>query len=124
MSPHPQREISHRAAILIIAMAATIWGVGFPMTRIALSGGVSVGALMSVRFVVAGLLMVIIVRARGTAIRRRGVVDGIWLGIVLAVLFWLQTDGMRFTSTAKAGFITGLYVLFTPFDRSSRRDNE
>ena len=29
-------------------------------------------------------------------------------------LFWLQTDGMRFTTTAKSGFITGLYVLFTP----------
>jgi len=26
----------------------------------------------------------------------------------------LQTDGMRFTTTAKSGFITGLYVLFTP----------
>ena len=26
----------------------------------------------------------------------------------------VQTDGMRFTTTAKSGFITGLYVLFTP----------
>ena len=41
-------------------------------------------------------------------------VDGIWLGLVLVVIFWLQTDGMRFTTTAKSGFITGLYVLFTP----------
>ena len=74
----------------------------------------SVGVLMSVRFVVAGVLMAVIVRARGIAIRRRGVIDGVWLGIILAVLFWLQTDGMRFTTTAKSGFITGLYVLFTP----------
>ncbi len=114
MSPHPQREISHRAAVLIIATTATIWGLGFPATRIALNSGMSVGMLMSVRFVVAGVLMAIIVRGRGIAIRRRGVVDGVWLGIILAVLFWLQTDGMRFTTTAKAGFITGLYVLFTP----------
>lgn len=74
----------------------------------------SVGVLMSMRFVIAGGLMAIIVRARGIPLRRRGVVDGIWLGVVLAVLFWLQTDGMQYTTTAKSGFITGLYVLFTP----------
>jgi drug/metabolite transporter (DMT)-like permease len=115
MSPQPQSpDISHRTAVLIIALTAMIWGLGFPATRIALSGGLSVGVLMAMRFVVAGGLMAIIVRAKGIPIKRRGVTDGIWLGIVLAVLFWLQTDGMRFTTTAKSGFITGLYVLFTP----------
>jgi drug/metabolite transporter (DMT)-like permease len=107
-------EISHRRAVLTIAMAATIWGLGFPMTHFALSGGLSVGALMSLRFIIAGALMAIIVRAKRIPVQRRGVIDGIWLGIVLALLFWFQTDGMRFTTTAKAGFITGLYVLFTP----------
>jgi len=110
----PSKDVSHRAAVLIIATAAIIWGGGFPATRIALSGGMSVGVLMAMRFVVAGVLMAIIVQAKGIPIRRRGVIDGIWLGIVLATLFWLQTDGMRFTTTAKSGFITGLYVLFTP----------
>jgi len=107
-------EISHSTAVLIIAAAAVIWGLGFPATRIALSGGMPVGTLMSVRFMVAGMLLAIIIRVRGIPIRRPGVVDGIWLGFILAVLFWLQTDGMRFTTTAKSGFITGLYVLFTP----------
>jgi drug/metabolite transporter (DMT)-like permease len=107
-------EISHGSAVLIIAFTATIWGGGFPATRIALSDGMSVGVLMSMRFVVAGGVMAIIVYAKSIPILRRGVTDGIWLGIVLATLFWLQTDGMRFTTTAKSGFITGLYVLFTP----------
>ena len=107
-------QISHGHAVLIIAITATIWGGGFPATRIALSGGMSVGVLMSMRFVIAGGLMAIIVHARNIPVRRQGVVDGIWLGVVLATLFWLQTDGMRFTTTAKSGFITGLYVLFTP----------
>ncbi len=112
---NPSRPpISHPTAILIIASVATIWGFGFPMTRFALDGGISVGALMSVRFVLAGVLMSIIIRAKRIPIVRRGVVDGIWLGLVLAVIFWSQTDGMRFTTTAKSGFITGLYVLFTP----------
>ena len=110
----PQSGISHRAAVLIIALVATVWGFGFPMTRIVLDGGLSVGAQMSIRFPLAGLLMFAILRAKGIPIARRGVLDGIWLGLVLVVVFWLQSDGMRFTTTAKAGFITGLYVLFTP----------
>ncbi len=112
-TPH-QHAISHPTAVLIIALVATVWGFGFPMTRIVLDGGLSVGALMGLRFPLAGLLMFAIIRAKGIPITRRGVVDGIWLGLVLVVIFWLQSDGMRFTTTAKAGFITGLYVLFTP----------
>src|SRR5271169_1774557 len=110
----PEGGISHRTAALIIASVATVWGFGFPMTRIVLDGGLSVGALMSIRFPLAGLLMFAIIRAKGIPITRRGVLDGTWLGLVLVVIFWLQTDGMRFTTTAKSGFITGLYVLFTP----------
>ncbi len=112
-TPH-QPVISHRTAVFIVAVVATVWGFGFPMTRIVLDGGLSVGALMGLRFPLAGLLMFAIIRAKGIPITRRGVVDGIWLGLVLVVIFWLQSDGMRFTTTAKAGFITGLYVLFTP----------
>ena len=89
-------------------------GIGFPTTRIVLDGGLSVGALMGLRFPLAGLVMFIIIRSKRIPISRRGVLDGIWLGLVLVLVFWLQTDGMRFTTTAKAGFITGLYVLFTP----------
>jgi len=109
-----QPAISHPTAILIVASVATVWGFGFPMTRIVLDGGLSVGALMSIRFPLAGLLMFAIIRAKGIPITRRGVLDGVWLGVVMVVVFWLQTDGMRFTTTAKSGFITGLYVLFTP----------
>lgn len=106
--------ISHTTAVVIIALTASVWGLGFPMTRFALEGGISAGALMTVRFALGGLLMLIILRTKRVGIVRRGVLDGLWLGILLAILFWLQTDGMRFTTTAKSGFITGLYVLFTP----------
>ena len=112
-SSHPA-PVSHVTAVLTIASVAAIWGLGFPMTRIALNGGVSVGAFMSLRFLLAGVLMLIIIRGMRIPIVRRGLLDGLWLGLILAVIFWSQTDGMRFTTTAKSGFITGLYVLLTP----------
>jgi drug/metabolite transporter (DMT)-like permease len=99
---------------LLIASTAIIWGFGFPMTRFVLDSGVSVGALMSLRFLLAGIVFLVILRAKRIPLVRRGVIDGVWLGLILAVIFWSQTDGMRFTTTAKSGFITGLYVLFTP----------
>ncbi|HSY12414.1 MAG TPA: DMT family transporter [Verrucomicrobiae bacterium] len=111
--PHPV-PVSHTTAVLLIASTAVVWGFGFPMTRFALETGISVGALMSLRFLLAGVVFAIILRAKSIRIVRRGVLDGLWLGIILAVIFWSQTDGMRFTTTAKSGFITGLYVLFTP----------
>jgi drug/metabolite transporter (DMT)-like permease len=110
---HPA-PVSHTTAVLLIASTAVIWGFGFPMTRIALGSGISVGALMGLRFLLAGIVFLVILRAKRVPIIRRGVLDGLWLGLILAVIFWSQTDGMRFTTTAKSGFITGLYVLFTP----------
>jgi drug/metabolite transporter (DMT)-like permease len=100
--------------VFLIASTAVVWGFGFPMTRFALQGGISVGALMSLRFLLAGIVFAIILRVKRIAIVKQGLLDGLWLGIILAVIFWSQTDGMRFTTTAKSGFITGLYVLFTP----------
>ncbi len=113
-APAQPVRISHGMAVVTIAIIATIWGFGFPVTRIALERGVSVGSLMSARFLLAAVVMALVIRAKGIAITRRGLLDGLWLGIVLAAIFWAQTDGMRFTTTAKSGFITGLYVLFTP----------
>jgi drug/metabolite transporter (DMT)-like permease len=109
-----QAGISHSTAVLIIAAVAAAYGFGYPMTRIVLDHGLSVGAMMSIRFPLSGLLIFAIIRARGIPLTLRGMLDGVWLGVVLVFVFWLQTDGMRFTTTAKSGFITGLYVLFTP----------
>lgn len=105
---------SHLVAVISLALTAAIWGGGFPATKYGLQAGLSVGALLTLRFAIgtAGLgLMVALLRI---PIRRQAVKDGLWLGLVLATLFWLQTDGLRFTTTSKSGFITGLYVIFTP----------
>ena len=110
----PQSRASHLFAVLSLAAIALIWAGGFPATKYCLQAGLSVGALLSIRFAIgtAGLgFMLLLLKVR---IRRQDALDGLWLGLVLATLFWLQTDGLRFTTTSKSGFITGLYVIFTP----------
>jgi len=110
----PESRGSHLFAVLSLAVIAFIWAGGFPATKYCLQAGLSVGALLSIRFAIgtAGLgLMLLLLRV---PFRRREALDGLLLGLVLVTLFWLQTDGLRFTTTSKSGFITGLYVIFTP----------
>jgi len=110
----PESRASHLVAVFALAGIAIIWAGGFPATKYCLQAGLSVGALLSIRFAIgtAGLgLMLLLLKVR---VRRQDALDGLWLGLVLATLFWLQTDGLRFTTTSKSGFITGLYVIFTP----------
>ena len=91
-----------------------IWAGGFPAAKYGLQAGLSVGALLSLRFAIGALGLGFMMVLLKVPIRRRDALDGLWLGLVLATLFWLQTDGLRFTTTSKSGFITGLYVIFTP----------
>jgi drug/metabolite transporter (DMT)-like permease len=52
----------------------------------------------------------------GASPRQRGVVPtGIVLGLFLFGGASLQQAGLQFTTVAKSGFITGLYVVFVPF---------
>lgn len=110
----PDSRPSRLVAVISLAAIAAVWGGGFPATKYCLNAGLSVGALLTIRFAIGtaglGLLMLLL----RVPIRRREALDGLWLGLVLTTLFWLQTDGLRFTTTSKSGFITGLYVIFTP----------
>jgi len=97
-----------------MAAIAAVWGGGFPATKYCLQAGLSVGALLTIRFAIGAVGLGLMMLLLGVPIRRQDALDGLWLGLVLATLFWLQTDGLRFTTTSKSGFITGLYVISTP----------
>lgn len=105
---------SHLTAVLALGVTALIWAGGFPATKYALQAGLSVGALLSLRFAIGTLALGTMLVLLKVPLRRRDVLDGVWLGLLLAATFWLQTDGLRFTTTSKSGFVTGLYVIFTP----------
>jgi drug/metabolite transporter (DMT)-like permease len=48
------------------------------------------------------------------ALPREGLVAGIGVGVLLAAAYAFQTAGLDRTTVASTGFITGLYVVFTP----------
>jgi drug/metabolite transporter (DMT)-like permease len=107
-------RITHGTAVLGLLGTAFIWGGTFAAVAYVLRQGVPVGALLALRFGIGSLALGALLLALGIRPRRPELRDGLLLGLVLFGTFWLQTDGLRFTTTAKSGFITGLYVIFTP----------
>jgi drug/metabolite transporter (DMT)-like permease len=110
----PAQSRKHTAAVLGVLLAASIWGGSFAAMKFALQAHLSVGLMLTLRFSLGTLCLGLLMLALRVPVRRRAVADGLWLGLLISAIFWLQADGLRFTSTAKSGFITGLYVLFTP----------
>jgi len=109
--PNRFQKFTVVSAMLLLSM---IWGGTFVGMKYILQAGVSVGALISIRFVLGFAFLGAVVLMLRKPFDRRSVIDGLILGIILAVIFWLQVDGLRFTTASKSGFITGLVVIFTP----------
>lgn len=101
-------------AAFSVALAAAVWGSAFPATKYLQDAGLSVGGILSLRFSIGAIALLALALGFRAPWRRADLRDGLWAGLVLFALFWLQTDGLRFTSTTKNAFITGLYVIFTP----------
>lgn len=104
--PRWQADVS----LFIIAL---IWGSTFVMVKNALD---AVGPLTFVgwRFIAASVLLAVLFRRRVRTITRAEVRAGIFIGLWLATGYILQTIGLQFTTSGKAGFITGLAVVLVP----------
>ena len=101
-------------AELILASVTLFWGATFPIVKDAITE-MPVMAFLWVRFAIAALLLAILAGKKGFAtIDRRGWLIGIGLGTLLALAFIFQTFGLERTSSANAGFLTGLGVIWVP----------
>jgi drug/metabolite transporter (DMT)-like permease len=98
-----------RALGALVAVTA-VWGVTFVQVKDALEL-YPLFAFLAVRFAIATLTL-----APVAATRLRGVGwgAGVTLGLLLALGYALQTAGLERTTVSSTGFVTGLYVVFTP----------
>ncbi len=110
------RSLRLRAELLLVAVAA-IWGATFVIVKDALEQ-VSTLLFLGVRFTIAAVALALLFRGRlGTHhhLKRTGEVRaGLIVGLFLFAGYVLQTAGLRYTTAAKAGFITGFYIPLVP----------
>jgi len=92
--------------------SAAIWGSTFFIVKRALDS-IDPVMLVGYRFLIAAaILFVPLLIARKSLIRY--LKEGIILGILLWILYIAQTIGLKYTSAANSGLITGLFVAFVP----------
>jgi drug/metabolite transporter (DMT)-like permease len=101
--------------MLYLAMLATaaIWGGSFVVMKDSLEKQ-DVFSFLASRFILASILMFMY---RPTALRglsKKFVLRGIFAGILLGSGYIFQTFGLTNTTVSNTGFITGLYLVFTP----------
>ena len=100
------------AFVALIAVTA-VWGVTFVQVKDAVELYPLFGFL-ALRFAIAAVVLAAPAAGRLRTLGRPGWVAGSALGLLLAAGYALQTAGLERTTVSSAGFITGLYVVFTP----------
>jgi drug/metabolite transporter (DMT)-like permease len=100
-------------AELALALTCFVWGSTFVLVRNALAD-VSTVLFLAIRFSIAAVLLAGIHLARGGSFREPGLRAGIVTGLLLYTGYVLQTAGLRFTTAAVSGFITGLNIVIVP----------
>jgi drug/metabolite transporter (DMT)-like permease len=101
---------------LALAAICLVWGATFVLVKEALAD-VSTLLFLSLRFGLAlAALAVIFAIRRGwrAALNRGPVLGGILAGCCLFGGYFLQTEGLKYTTPGKSGFLTGLYIVLVP----------
>jgi drug/metabolite transporter (DMT)-like permease len=100
--------------IVALVGVTVVWGVTFVQVQDALAL-YPLFAFLAVRFAISTLAIAPFAWLPLRALPREGVLAGIGVGALLAGAYGFQTAGLELTTVASTGFITGLYVVFTPF---------
>jgi drug/metabolite transporter (DMT)-like permease len=101
--------------LLYLAMLATaaVWGGSFVLMKDAIVQQ-DVYSFLSTRFILAALLMIAYRPSVFRGLSFKFIKQGVWAGILLGGGFIFQTFGLANTTVSNTGFITGMYLVFTP----------
>ena len=104
------------AALVLVAL---IWGATFVLVKQALND-ISTMLFLTLRFTFAAVGLTLLFQGKARSEVRQGgnlgtsLKGGLLAGVCLFAGYVLQTFGLKYTTAAKAGFITGLYIPLVP----------
>jgi drug/metabolite transporter (DMT)-like permease len=100
------RKVKVNALLVFVTM---IWGSTFLIVQhtLKLTGPFT---FLAMRFSIGALVLTLIFHKRLAQITRAEIITGSIIGLFLFGTYALQTTGLQYTTSSKAGFITGLYV--------------
>ena len=112
MTSGKEHSSRQRLADLGLFYCAAIWGSTFFLVKIALED-IDPIVMVGYRFLLAGGLLLGYVKFTGRNVFE-GLGRALLLAVILSSLYLSQTIGLKYTTASNSGFITGLFVFFTP----------
>jgi drug/metabolite transporter (DMT)-like permease len=100
-------------ALLVLIVVTAVWGVTFVQVKDAVAI-YPLFAFLALRFAIASGTLAVPGARRLRTLGRGGLTAAVGAGVLLGAGYVLQTAGLQRTSVSSTGFITGLYVVFTP----------
>jgi drug/metabolite transporter (DMT)-like permease len=100
-------------AIIALFGVTFAWGASFVLMKDAINEQ-PVFDFLATRFTLATVVMIAIRPQVLRAINKKLMLRGSVLGVMLGLAYITQTIGLDLTTAAITGFLTGLYVIFTP----------
>ena len=100
-------------ALLVLIAVTAVWGVTFVQVKDAVAI-YPLFAFLALRFAIASCTLAVPGARRLRTLGRGGLTAAVLAGVLLGTGYVLQTAGLERTSVSSTGFITGLYVVFTP----------
>ncbi|WP_233843487.1 DMT family transporter [Dyella sp. 2HG41-7] len=105
-------RVSLLATLGLLVMTA-VWGSTFVLIK-GVVNRMPVADFLAVRFIVAAVAMFLLFHRHVARLERRQLWRGMVLGAIYGVGQLLQTWGLSLISPSVSGFVTGMYVVFTP----------
>ena len=97
----------------LLLLVTFFWGVTFPLIKDALVFITPV-LFLSLRFFLSALLMIPLLVKKKNIASRENIKFGFLAGALLFIGYYFQTVGLEYTTAAKSGIITGIYVVLIP----------
>ncbi|WP_405057821.1 DMT family transporter [Kribbella sp. NBC_01505] len=102
-----------RLAVLALLAVAAAWGSTFFLTKDLLTR-MDVADYLALRFLIASVALLLISPRAIARLSRLDRGRAVALGITYGIAQLVQTEGLRHTPASVSGFVTGMYVVFTP----------
>ncbi len=98
----------------LLMLNTIIWGATFVIIKSALTD-ISPLLFISIRFLFATIILIPFAFKIFRSIDKKTFLGGLLLGFLYFVGFSTQTVGLNYTTATKSAFITGTFIMFTPF---------
>lgn len=102
--------LNHLFLVLLMLAIVAIWGWTFSLMKAPIEQ-YGVVPFLALRFAIGSAALALFAAPRAN---RASLRVGLWIGLLVAACYLLQTFGLRYTTATNTGLITGLFIIFAP----------